>query len=125
VRRYVDWLQALDDDQRAPLGHRYIGSMIADFHRNLLRGGVFLYPGDMRQPAGKLRLTYEAQPLAFIAAQAGGYASDGLGDILDIQPKTLHQCVPVFIGSRVLVEKAESFMQEYDQDYLAEYQKVR
>ena len=119
VRRYVEWLQALDDDDRQPLGHRYIGSMIADFHRNLLQGGVFVYPYDARKPTGKLRLTYEAQPLAFIAAQAGGYASDGHRDILTIQPDHLHQRVPVFMGNRDLVERAEEFVQQYDADFLA------
>ncbi len=112
VQRYVAWLQGLDDEGREPLGLRYIGSMIADFHRNLLRGGVFLYPADTDQPSGKLRLTYETQPLAFIAAQAGGYASDGARDILSIQPENLHQRVPVFMGSRDLVEKAEQFLRE-------------
>jgi fructose-1,6-bisphosphatase I len=125
TRRFVEWLQALENDEHPPLAQRYIGSMIADFHRNLLRGGIFLYPGDRRNPAGKLRLTYEAQPLAFIASQAGGYASDGLGDILEIQPRNLHQRVPVFIGSRDLVEKAEWFLQHHDQDYLAEYRTLR
>ncbi len=112
VQRYVAWLQGLDDEGREPLGLRYIGSMIADFHRNLLRGGVFLYPADTDQPNGKLRLTYEAQPLAFIAAQAGGYASDGARDILTIQPENLHQRVPVFMGNRDLVERAEQFLRE-------------
>ncbi len=122
TRRYVRWLQGLDeDDPREPLGLRYIGSMIADFHRNLLQGGVFVYPGDMNKLTGKLRLTYEAQPLAFIAKQAGGYASDGLGDILELRPNHLHQRVPVFMGSRDLVEKAEWFVQKYDQEFLARY----
>ena len=103
----------------------HIGSLVADFHRNLLRGGVYLYPGSASNPAGKLRLTYEAQPLAFIAAQAGGYASDGLGDILEIQPQTLHQRVPLFIGNRDLVEKAEEFLRTYDGAYLEQYAAVR
>ncbi|GAB4572555.1 MAG: class 1 fructose-bisphosphatase [Anaerolineae bacterium] len=120
VRRYVDWLQGLDGE-REPLGARYIGSLITDFHRNLLRGGVYLYPPTPQKPDGKLRLTYEAQPLAFIAAQAGGYASDGLGDVLDLQPTSLHQRVPFFVGNRDLVEKAEAFLREYDSAYLAEY----
>lgn len=114
IRQYVAWLQGLDDAAdapvHAPLGLRYIGSMIADFHRNLLQGGVYLYPADAERPHGKLRLTYEAQPLAFIAAQAGGYASDGRQDILTIMPTDLHQRVPVFIGNRDLVEKAEEFL---------------
>lgn len=125
IRRSVEWLQGLDADDRAPLSHRYIGSMISDFHRNLLRGGIILYPGDSQQPDGKLRLTYEAQPMAFIAAQAGGYASDGLGDILTIQPHHLHQRVPIFIGNRDLVEKVEWFMQTHDHGFLAEYRTRR
>lgn len=124
MRRYVQWLQGLDGE-REPLAGRYIGSLIADFHRNLLQGGVFLYPGTPAKPSGKLRLTYEAQPLAFLAAQAGGYASDGVGDILDLQPTSLHQRVPYFVGNRDLVEKAEAFLQEYDQDYLAQYGALR
>jgi fructose-1,6-bisphosphatase I len=125
VRRYVQWLQGMDEEERPPLAQRYIGSLVADFHRNLLRGGVFLYPGDSRKPSGKLRLTYEAQPLAFIAAQAGGYASDGLSDILDLVPQSTHQCVPFFAGNRDLVEKAEWFLREYDQAYLAQYREQR
>jgi fructose-1,6-bisphosphatase I len=121
VRRYVRWLQGLEDPARDPLAGRYIGSLVADFHRNLLRGGVFLYPGTMGLPEGKLRLMYEAQPLAFIAAQAGGYASDGIGDILDLQPRHLHQRVPLFIGNRDLVQKAEEYLQNYDQAYLEAY----
>jgi fructose-1,6-bisphosphatase I len=107
------------------MASRYIGSLVADFHRNLLRGGIFLYPGDTKQPAGKLRLMYEAQPLAFIAAQAGGYASDGLGDVLDLEPQHLHQRIPFFVGNRDLVEKAEWFLQRHDGDLLDEYRKIR
>lgn len=126
MRRYVKWVQGMEDGEgRQPLGHRYIGSLVSDFHRNLLRGGVFLYPGDARRPEGKLRLTYEAQPLAFIAAQAGGYASDGLGDILDLQPQHLHQRVPFFVGNRELVEKAEWYLQQYDREYLEVYKSRR
>jgi fructose-1,6-bisphosphatase I len=125
VRRYVKWLQGMDATDHEPMTQRYIGSLVADFHRNLLLGGVFLYPGDVEKLEGKLRLTYEAQPLAFIAAQAGGYASDGLGDILDLVPQSTHQCVPLFIGDRGLVEKAEWFIQQEDQEYLAEYRKLR
>lgn len=125
VRRYVEWLQGLDDDDHRALEQRYIGSLIADFHRNLLRGGVFAYPPDSRQVSGKLRLTYEAQPLAFIAAQAGGYASDGIGDILDLQPRDLHQRVPLFVGSRSLVEKAEWFLREHDPEWIERYASQR
>ena len=80
-----------------------------------------MYPGDPQRPEGKLRLTYEAQPLAFIAAQAGGYASDGVGDLLDLQPKDLHQRVPLFVGNRDLVERAEAFIRQHDQAYLDAY----
>ncbi len=116
ILRYTDHLQGLDG-QRAALSLRYVGSLVADFHRNLLAGGVFYYPADRKDPKaprGKLRLLYEAAPLAFLAQQAGGYASDGLGSILDIQPEALHERTPLFIGNRSLVEKAEEFIREYD-----------
>ena len=113
LQEYVGWLQGGREDS-PKLSERYIGSMVADFHRNLLAGGVFLYPGDRRKPEGKLRLLYEAAPLGFIAEQAGGYASTGRGSILDVQPADLHQRVPVFVGDRVLVEKAEEFIRTYD-----------
>lgn len=124
VARYVRWLQGMDEENDKPLSHRYIGSMVSDFHRNLLRGGVFLYPGDMfkpKNPYGKLRLMYEAQALAFLIEQAGGYASDGIGNILDIQPHELHQHTPLFIGNRPLVEKAEEFIKRYDTEWMNAY----
>jgi fructose-1,6-bisphosphatase I len=116
VRRYTDWLQG-HHSSRKGLSLRYIGSLVADFHRNLLSGGVFYYPPDTRdpkQPYGKLRLLYEAIPLAFVAEQARGYASDGRQAILDIQPTSLHQRTPLFIGNRELVEKAEAYIAKYD-----------
>lgn len=124
VRGYLRWLQGIHGEGHEPLGHRYIGSLVADFHRNLLRGGVFFYPGDMQKPSkpyGKMRLMFEAQALAFLAQHAGGYASDGVGPILDIQPHSLHQRVPLFIGSRDLVEEAERFIREYDRDWVEAY----
>jgi fructose-1,6-bisphosphatase I len=128
VKKYVDWLQGLDGaapgENGKPLQGRYAGSLVTDFHRNLLRGGVYIYPADTRNPAkpdGKLRLLYEAAPLAFLAQHAGGYASDGVGNILDIQPKGLHQRTPLFIGNRSLVEKAQEFIQQHDRDWLAVY----
>ncbi len=89
---------------------RYIGSLVADFHRNLLYGGVFLYPPTTLRPAGKLRLMYEANPLALIAEQAGGYASDGQGPVLDVQPQELHQRTPLYIGSRADVLWVEKML---------------
>lgn len=114
IQRYTRWLQG-ENEQKISLSLRYIGSLVADFHRNLLAGGVFYYPAETQgssKPQGKLRLLYEAAPLAFLAEQAGGYASDGLQNILDIQPTTLQQRVPLFIGSRNLVEKAEACLAE-------------
>lgn len=114
IKKYTNWLQGLDGE-RKPLSSRYIGSLVADFHRNLLSGGIFYYPADSldpNKPHGKLRLMYEAAPLAFIIEQAGGYASDGHQPILDIQPASLHQRTPLFIGNRSLVDKAEEFIRQ-------------
>lgn len=110
VQKYVRWLSGRGGDGAPELSERYIGSLVADFHRNLLRGGIFVYPAEKNKPQGKLRLLYEAAPLAFLIEEAGGYASDGHGPIRDIVPQDLHQRVPVFIGNRSLVEKAEEFM---------------
>jgi fructose-1,6-bisphosphatase I len=121
VRRYVKWLQGIHGEGHEPLAQRYIGALIADVHRNLLHGGVFMYPGELKKPSGKLRLMYEAQALGYIVEQAGGYASDGLGSILDIEPTGLHQRVPLFIGNRSLVEKVEEFIREYDRDWVDAY----
>jgi fructose-1,6-bisphosphatase I len=104
---YIEWLHNLKDPM---LSQRYVGSMVADFHRNLLHGGVFGYPSEPTKPDGKIRLLYEAAPLAFIAENAGGYGSDGTRSLLDIEPTNIHQRVPVFIGNRALVEKAEGFI---------------
>ena len=87
---------------------RYIGSLVADFHRNLLKGGIYIYPATAKDPKGKLRLMYECNALAFIAEQAGGKASTGTGRILDLEPKQLHQRTPFFVGSKNMVIKAES-----------------
>ena len=93
-------------------GSRYIGSLVADIHRTLLQGGLFMYPGDRKNPEGKLRLLYEAAPMAFIVEQAGGRASDGRTRLLDLQPRALHQRVPVYLGSAGFVEMAENFLGE-------------
>ena len=107
VQRYADWLQTSAEPR---LSQRYIGSLAADFHRNLLYGGIYGYPADAKSPKGKIRLLYEAGPMAFLAEQAGGYGSNGTDSLLEIQPGTIHQRTPVFIGSRSLVEKAEEFI---------------
>jgi fructose-1,6-bisphosphatase I len=115
VQRFTKWLQGMDPQApRKPLSSRYIGSLVADFHRTLLYGGVFYYPGDVSRPEGKLRLIYEAIPLALIAEQAGGRASNGRDNILDVQPVTLHQRTPLFVGDRGLVGQAERFISRYD-----------
>jgi fructose-1,6-bisphosphatase I len=109
ARRYLDWLEREREESPA-LSARYIGSLVADFHRNLLKGGVFFYPAEAERPNGKLRLLYEAAPLAYLVEQAGGYASDGHRPILDLRPEHLHQRTPLFIGNRILVEKAEELI---------------
>jgi fructose-1,6-bisphosphatase I len=111
VRRYLDHLRERDKATGRPYTARYIGSLVADFHRNLLKGGIFLYPADAKSQNGKLRLLYEAAPLAFIIEQAGGRASTGRERILDLLPAELHQRVPLFIGSPEDVEEAEGFIQ--------------
>lgn len=110
VVRYTEWLQGINSPDHAPLSQRYVGSLVTDFHRNLLAGGVYYYPADDEHPNGKLRLLYEAAPLAFIAEQAGGMASNGKIDILDIQPTSLHQRTPLYIGNSSLVTKAVEFI---------------
>jgi fructose-1,6-bisphosphatase I len=110
-QRLIDHLKGLDGANSKAFTSRYIGSLVADFHRNLLYGGLFMYPGDVKNPNGKLRLLYEAAPLAFICEQAGGRASTGQQDILDIQPESLHQRVPLFLGTREFVDLAEKFLQ--------------
>ncbi|HKJ02033.1 MAG TPA: hypothetical protein VJ997_06245, partial [Longimicrobiales bacterium] len=91
-------------------GSRYIGSLVADIHRTLLQGGLFMYPGDRHYPEGKLRLLYEAAPMAMIVEQAGGRGSDGRTRLLDVRPTALHQRTPVYLGSAAFVEMAESFL---------------
>lgn len=110
VQNYVKWLQGRNGADAPTLSARYNGSLVADFHRNLLKGGIFCYPEETNKPQGKIRLLYEAAPLAFLIEQAGGYASDGTQPILDIVPTDIHQRVPFYIGNRWLVEKAEEFI---------------
>lgn len=110
IRKYINYLKEVNSNSGRPYTSRYVGSLVADFHRNLLYGGIFMYPADNKNKNGKLRLLYEANPLSFIVEQAGGSASDGKQRILDIQPNDLHQRVPLFIGSREDVLEAEKFM---------------
>lgn len=111
VKDYIRYCMGQGTDKK-PLSLRYIGSMVADFHRNLIKGGIFIYPQSSAQPTGKLRLMYECNPMAFIVEQAGGRASTGTRDILDIYPEELHQRVPLFIGSKNMVTLAEQYCAE-------------
>jgi fructose-1,6-bisphosphatase I len=105
MRRY----RGLDGERKA-MNVRYVGSLVADFHRNLLGGGIFAYPSNRRRPGGKLRLLYEASPLAMIVEQAGGAAINGNRRILDLQPNELHERTPLYIGSKSDVETASSML---------------
>ncbi len=113
VKDYIKYCQVEDKATSRPYSSRYIGSAVADFHRNMLKGGIFIYPSTSTAPKGKLRLLYECNPLAFLVEQAGGTASDGFNRILDIKPTSLHQRTPLFIGSPDMVAKAEEFMNKY------------
>ena len=112
VKKYIKYLQEEDKATGRPYSTRYIGSLVADFHRTLLYGGIYLYPGDSRNKSGKLRLMYENNPLAYICEQAGGRAIDGTKRILDVIPTELHQRTPVFIGSEEEVTMCEKFLRE-------------
>lgn len=113
VKKYLKYCQEEDANTNRPYKSRYIGSLVSDFHRNMIKGGIYIYPSATSYPNGKLRLLYECNPMAFLAEQAGGLATDGYRRILDIQPTELHQRVPLFVGSKNMVEKSMQFMQEY------------
>jgi fructose-1,6-bisphosphatase I len=115
VRRFLDWLQGKEYDG-PNLSARYIGSLVADFHRNLLRGGIFCYPAENERDRGKLRLLYEAGPLAYLIDQAGGYASDGYRPLLEVTPTHIHQRTALFIGNRPLVERLEAFIRQEESE---------
>ena len=110
VQDYIHACQKKTRDNGGPYTQRYIGSMVSDVHRNLIKGGIFLYPATISKPGGKLRLLYECNPFAFITEVAGGKATDGSRRILDIQPTDLHQRSPFFVGSRLMMEELESYM---------------
>ncbi|WP_022835193.1 class 1 fructose-bisphosphatase [Salisaeta longa] len=111
LRQYLDWLQEHDPQTGRPAKTRYIGSFVSDFHRNLMKGGIYMYPATKGSPDGKLRLMYEANPMAMIVEQAGGKASDGRQRILEKTPEALHERTPLFIGSANMVERAQAFVQ--------------
>jgi len=108
IKNYIKYCQMEEGDR--PYTSRYIGSLVSDFHRNMIKGGIYMYPKTSKDPMGKLRLLYECNPMAFLAEQANGKASDGYTSIMDIQPTELHQRVPFICGSINMVKKAEEFM---------------
>src|SRR6202012_2131756 len=110
VKDYIKYCQVEDDTAQRPYSSRYFGSMVADIHRNLIKGGIFIYPVTASAPKGKLRLVYECNPMAFLIEQAGGRATNGASRILDIEVTELHQRSPIFIGSEQMVRQAEGFM---------------
>ncbi|MBD8512607.1 class 1 fructose-bisphosphatase [Photobacterium sp. WH77] len=113
VKKYIKFCQENEPEDNRPYTSRYIGSLVADFHRNLLKGGIYLYPSTATHPNGKLRLLYECNPMAFLIEQAGGIASDGKNRIMEIKPTELHQRVPFFVGSTKMVRKVESFLEAF------------
>jgi fructose-1,6-bisphosphatase I len=111
VKRYIKYCQ--EEEGERPYTSRYIGSLVSDFHRNMIKGGIYFYPSTSKNPDGKLRLLYECNPMAFLAERAGGKASNGFNRILDIKPSELHQRVPFFCGNKNMVDKLEGFMQKH------------
>ncbi len=116
MKKFINYLKTEDKATGRPYKLRYVGTLVADFHRTLLYGGIFMYPGDSKNPEGKLRLIYEAAPLAYVVEKAGGRASNGFQNILDIKPTSLHQRTPLFIGSEEDVKLAEKFLQGKAED---------
>jgi len=112
VKNYLKYCQEEKGDR--PYTSRYIGSLVSDFHRNLIKGGIYIYPTSSKAPKGKLRLLYECNPIAFLAEQAGGMATDGHQRIMEIKPTELHQRVPFFVGSKNMVMKSMEFMEDFD-----------
>ncbi|MBE2186056.1 MAG: class 1 fructose-bisphosphatase [Rhodothermales bacterium] len=110
LKRWIKWAQAEDKATARPYTTRYIGSFVSDFHRNLVKGGIYIYPASAKSPEGKLRLMYESNPMAFIVEQAGGMASNGRGRVMETQPTALHQRTPLYIGSKAMVEQVERFL---------------
>ncbi len=113
VKKYIKYCQEIDESTNRPYTSRYIGSLVADFHRNLLKGGIYFYPSYANNPNGKLRLLYECNPMAFLAEQAGGRASNGSQRILELRPTELHQRTPLFVGSKNMVDDVEQHIAEH------------
>jgi fructose-1,6-bisphosphatase I len=110
VKKWNDWIKSESPNKETPYGLRYVGSLVADAHRTLMRGGIFAYPADRKSPEGKLRLLYEANPMAYLFEQAGGAATTGTDRILDIEPRSLHDRTPLVLGSKQDVETYRKFM---------------
>ena len=112
VKNYIDACQKKNTTNGGPYAQRYIGSLVADVHRNLIKGGIFMYPATTDKPEGKLRIQYECNPLAFLVEVAGGIATDGRQRMLEVQPQTLHQRSPFFIGSKLMMEELEKYLNQ-------------
>lgn len=117
IKKYIKYCQVDDPSTDRPYKSRYVGSLVSDFHRNMVVGGIYMYPGNLKNPVGKLRLLYECQPIAFLAKQAGGKATDGFHDILNIVPQSIHQRSSFIVGSEEMVTKVEDYMEEYSQNF--------
>lgn len=113
LKKYIKYCQVEDPETNRPYSARYIGSMVADIHRTLIKGGIFIYPHSKKYPSGKLRLMYECNPLSFIIEQAGGMATNGNTRIMELQPEAIHQQTPIYIGSKNNVENVMDFLEEY------------
>ncbi len=120
IGMYADWCRETDKSTGRPYSGRYIGSLVADFHRNLIKGGIYIYPDTTAAPEGKLRLLYECNPLAFVIEQAGGRASNGYTNVMDIIPSQLHQRVSYFVGSPGMMDRAEAYLKEVDEKSVSE-----
>ena len=116
LKKYVKYCQEEDKATNRPYSARYIGSMVADIHRTLIKGGIFIYPHSKKYPEGKLRLMYECNPLGFIIEQAGGMATNGFKRILEIEPESIHQTTPIYVGSKDNVEKVMEFLEMYKKE---------
>ena len=114
VNEFIEYCKEEDKATNRPYSSRYVGSMVTDFHRNLIKGGIFMYPAMKSHPNGKLRLLFEGAPMAYLVEKAGGRAKTGYANILDIKPTEVHQRVPIFIGSEDMVEKMQAFIEKYE-----------